>query len=443
MNRILGEAWRWLVRAPIEEDRPDRPTGSGAARYIPWAGRPWQVAATMSAYANHPLVVAAIQARAEDLSERPFRLRDPSGQYHRTGPMVDPVLELLAKPATRTDGVLFARQQVTDLLLTGTSMSRLFRGNRPDTSSLIRIHPERGEIVPWSDGQPGQVKITTEAGTAETIDAAEVWITRNASWESGPRGVYGQGAIRPLRHSLSTSRAQQERALEGATRGRPDAIATPKAGASGHVPPERLRIEREALQRSVNEANGGWYLMGAPYDVTVLGWSPKDLVTPGLDEKIRDEVLAVLGVTPIRIGLATANYGSAREQARQQLVFDQALAALFDGPLTMLIQHAWPEYRGWSVERDWTGHRATMWERSEAIRQVTMAVSLGADVAEAWSYFGLDPIRFVRPPTILADPAASGEAGMAQPGKPSSPTPGRSVDPGDVDNLVHFMGGAS
>jgi phage portal protein BeeE len=147
---------------------------------------------SMAAMARFPWVRACVEAVSSDTTKVPHRIIKGRGKDAET---IDdhPFLDLLERPNSRTPGILFARQLVVDMLLTGDGFALVAGEGEP--RALIRLHPERVKIVPNDDGQ---VKEYEYSGGSSSVRYSfeQVLHFRSTSWQSNPAMLYGRGLSR-------------------------------------------------------------------------------------------------------------------------------------------------------------------------------------------------------------------------------------------------------
>lgn len=362
----------------------------------------YDVAEAMSAYAAFPWVVACANAISTDLSGVPLRVQRGRGKSAEQL-TEHPVLDLLERPSSRTSGVLYRRQVLIDLTLTGNAYTALlYASSVMPPVSLRRCHPERMKIEP--DQFEGIGAYLYEGGAnVQALSPDDVLHVRNPSWESGPEGFYGQGVIRALKLDLTTDLRSQRLAANLAKRGRPDLIISPSSEFDQW--PEKVRLKiRENVEKLLSESGALVISHGIKLDLP--SWTPRDLEFEKVRLMAREAVLACFGVPPVIVAQdSSANYATAREQ---KLVYWEKLvgiASLLDEELTRLAQK-WD--RSLRVYHDFSRIDALQYTRNERLDRVTKWVFLGATPAAAAAYEGFDdaPVEDVLAP---AEPAPAPE----------------------------------
>jgi HK97 family phage portal protein len=354
---------------------------------------------SMSALAAFPWVQASVSAIADDLSMLPMKAT--KGRGKNAEPIEDhPVLDLLEQPTSRTSGVMLRRQLLTDLVLTGDAY--LLVAGSPDPAALIRLHPERVRIVPSADGQAAAYDYQ-QSGQTVRYGWEQVLHIRATSWEDGPQGLYGTGAIRALANDLTTEKKAADLAANSADTGRPTGVFSPSEDGD-RWNKQQVGVLRDAFDKQM-KGTGGALFMGGPVKYEAIGWSPRDMEYQATRALVREAVIASIGVTPTRIGLPSANFATAREQNRIYWTSLQARAALVDSAFTRLARM----FRGSetvTVSHDFSSVEALQESRSDRQNRVQAWWLMGIPLSEAAALEGFDNIT---PAQDVAAPAAPAE----------------------------------
>jgi len=342
----------------------------------------YDVQTAMSAYAGFPWVYAAMLRRASDTSRLPIRVVRGRGSSRR---IVDshPFYDLLEQPSTRRSGRQFRAQMCLDYRISGMSYS-LIVGEVEPLISLRRLHPARTRLQP--DQQAGYSRVVYNgAGITIRYRPEDVIIASLPSWEDGPEGLYGTGAILPLHGDLTTDKRAQTRAGEMAKRGRPDMIVSPRGELQQWEPEVREQIRRQ-LNKLLSD--GGALVMSNEVEMKIPTWSPRDMEFEKVRQLAREAVLAVTGVPPHMVGLPSANYALAE---RQEVIYYESVRAeteeMADQVWTPLIRRLYGSR--YSVQYDYSGIAALQSVRNDALDRVKKWVDLGANAADAAEYEGL------------------------------------------------------
>ena len=339
--------------------------------------RGYKAITSMSAMAAFPWVQAAVSAVASDLSG--LELRVIRGRGADAEPDPDhPILDLLERPSSRVPGVLFRRQLVTDLVLTGCSYSLI--GGASEPAALIRLHPERVKVIPNPDGAgPGAYEYDT-GGKIVRYTWEQVLHIRLPSWEDTPAGLYGTGAIRALNNDLTTDLRSQELAAATAKTGRPTGVFSP-SDPSDRWSSEQIKVLREAYEKQMRGVSGALFL-GGPVKYDALGFSPRDMEYQATRTWVRDAVLAAIGVVPTRVGIPSANYSTAAQSARRYWEDIQARSLLIDAELTRLAR-MFPGSEGVRVFHSFDDVAALQESRTDRQNRVNLWWMMGIPLADA------------------------------------------------------------
>jgi len=339
----------------------------------------------LSAYAAFPWVYSCVDAISSDLAGLPLMaVRGTGADAERLDS--HPVLDLLAQPSTRVSAQLFRKQLITDYILTGDAYA-LIAGER-EPVALLRMIPQRVTVKPWADGQPGQYLYDSSGKTRE-YTFEEVLHLRSPSWEDDPSNLYGTGAVRPLDHDLRTELASIKSAEQTAKTGRPSGIISPSEPDAVWGKEQISRI-RKGYERQMS-GQSGLLILGGPAKFDSLQMTPRDLEFSQQREMTRSATLAVFSVPPTRVGLPTANYATAREQARVYWQTLQSRAAFIDVELTRLAQ-MFPGSESVRVVHDFSAVEALQESRSDRVLRVRQWYDMGLSLADAAAFEGFEEL---------------------------------------------------
>lgn len=387
---VLRETWvaRVLRALKLVEVRPDGSTDhiAGADFADGQTRAPgYRAINSMSALAAFPWVQASVDAVASDLSMLPIKVT--KGRGKDAEPITDhPVLDLLDQPTSRMSGILLRRQLVTDLVLVGDAY--LLVAGSPEPAALIRLHPERVKIVPSADGQAAAYDYD-DGGKVVRYGWDQVLHIRQVSWEDGPRGLYGNGAIRALANDLTTEQKASELAANSADHGQPTGIFSPSSEGDTWSQ-QQIAVMRDAFDRRMSKQGTALFL-GAGVNYQPLSWSPRDMEYQATRHLVRESVMASIGVPPTRVGLPSANYATAREQAKRYFESLMAKAALVDSSLTRLAR-MFSGSEGVTVSHDFSGVEALQESRDARVNRVNAWWLMGVPLTEAAALEGFDEI---------------------------------------------------
>jgi len=373
----------------------------GAATTSPQSAT-FSIPAAMAAYATFPWVRACVTAIGEDLSGLPLRLTRGTGPSAK---VIDahPVLDLLANPTSDMDRVDWESQLWTYLLPVGW-VPVLLVGAPGKPTSLKLLHPERCRIISDEAGSFAGVEYQPIVGGMHYYASGSVALVRMPSWMSGDMAQVGEGAISALKSGLLSERAAADMAAKGAKRGRPDVVISPGSESLILTKPQREEIAAEYGRFS--ESGKAALVLSSHIKAEFQGWTPRDLEFKEQRLLTRDEVLAVFGVPPTRVGLPTANYATAQQQDAIYWQTLKAKAARLDHALTRIARMFDPSL---TLVHDFSGVAALQESRDARLNRVTGWVMLGADPAAAAAYEG-----FADAPLVIEDVATG--APLAAPG---------------------------
>jgi HK97 family phage portal protein len=392
MVALVRAAIDWLTRA-----------GTGGAWLLGSGedvGQTYHPEWSLSTLARFPWVWTCVRAVSDDAGQLPLIAVEiqPDGTRRQ---VQDPALLLLERPSTGITGSHLRRQLWVDYLLTGNAYAW-----RPSPLELIRLHPARMAARTAGIGhQIVEYHYRDDDGTLHTIPPAAILHIRDVSWETGPASALGESAIRCLHDDLTMELGVKRLAAKQAQRGRPDVIFTSDKGID---PKDQEQLDKrwEAAAKNGRLA----FTVGRDLKVQQLSWSPREFEFASRSEQIRDTVLAVFGVPPARAGLASANYGTQKQQMRTYWETVRARARAFDDAFSTLAQP------GVRIEHDFTDVEALQISFTEAQQRVVTWAALGADPNEAAAYEG-----FVAAPAMDPDHAAGVKPSNGPSKKPEEP----------------------
>lgn len=400
---LTVQRWVTQILAPIEIGAGG--SGSGPADEV-WPS--WSPTRALSALATSPWARACIRARCDDTAGLP--LMAVRGRRDAL-PLDDhPFLELMRRPSPGVSETALRRQIMADLTATGNAYFWLRRLG--DWWEVHRLHPEHvraevrdGVITGWRVGYIGR-RLTTR----------EVYHVHDVCWSPDVDMVYGESPLRALDPGMRAVQSSREHATTSARRGRPDLILSFDANTSI----SQDRAEDIAIDAEQQLSRGrGVFVVGGGVAVHPVQWSPKEVQFEGLDDRVRDETLAVLRVPPTKAGVPQANYAVSRSELREywgalivgdlRLLEDAytAMAHEVGGSMDVAIRHDVSGVEALQVSYDQRQARAGYW--------VTV---FGADPAQAAAYEG-----FRDAPTGTGTPTQA----MTRPAKEVSDQPARQM----------------
>ena len=341
---------------------------------------------SMAAMARFPWVRACVEAVSSDTTKVPHRIIKGRGKDAET---IDdhPFLDLLERPNSRTPGILFARQLVVDMLLTGDGFALVAGEGEP--RALIRLHPERVKIVPNDDGQ---VKEYEYSGGSSSVRYSfeQVLHFRSTSWQSNPAMLYGSGAIEALHNDLTTDLAASELAATSAKTGMPTGIISPAESSDIWTRPQIQQL-REGFEKQL-KAKSGTVILGAGVEYKQLSMNLRDLEYQETRKMAQRAVMAALGVVPVRVGVESANYASSRQQMRLYWEQIQARSMLMDSEWTRLLR-MFPDSEGLRVVSDFSEVESLQESRTERVSRVQSWWLMGVNLQEAAALEGFENLN--------------------------------------------------
>jgi HK97 family phage portal protein len=353
---------------------------------------------SMSAMSAFPWVRSCVEAISADLSGLPIRVIRGRGA---DAEQVDdhPVLDLLDRPSSTVPGVLFRRQMIVDLVLSGDAFLLIAGADEP--RALIRLHPERVRVIPSDDGQVQGYEYSG-AGATQRYTVDQVLHIRLPSWQDTPAMLYGTGAIEALQHDLTTDLAASKLAAASASNGMPTGIISPSEEGD-RWSAQQIKQLREGFEKQL-KSKSGVVLLGAGVDYKQLSMSMRDMEYQNTRIMAREAVLAAMGVPPVVVGLPNANFATAQAQRRQFAETQQGRAALIDSELTRLAR-MFPDSDGVRVVHDFSEVDALQESRTERVNRVQSWYMMGVPLHEAAALEGFDQLD-----SAEVDPATDGDA---------------------------------
>ena len=404
---------------------PPPPVGVGFASGVPQSPT-YDPARALSVFRAHPWCYAALSAKARDLSGLPLKAYRVNAEGER-GEEVEshPLLERLARPSPGVSGRRFRKQLQLDLDTGGNAyiLATFYRGAPKE---LIRWPPDRVRIIEDAQGRPAAYQLGDQWGgpsylPLSSADAVKngtgggVVHIRGATWDTGPTGSFGSGAMEPLDATITADLATTRRQALSAERGRPDAIAKPVSGAI--VNPKQVTEAANTLNKVFTSRDGGVAVLDGSFEIEVLGWSPREMETTKTSATTRDAVMAVTGVPPTILGLTTANYATAREQSTTYWRGLQGEAADLEDGWGEIGARCVPPV---AVGHDYSGVGPLQEDRSLQLDRVAQHIANGLDPAAAYAlegYPGASGLTFAAPPVTEAPGTAQ------EPAEARAPSP--------------------
>ena len=138
--------WQRIVKAFYKvEEKPERPAHGANWAKPQGQMNPYPAKISMSAFASHGYVFAAVSRASQDLAALPLKLIKGKG---KGATIIEdhPFLDLMEQPSSYMDGFSLREQLTVDLMLTGGCYC-LLAGPNEQPTSLFRLHPEQTRII--------------------------------------------------------------------------------------------------------------------------------------------------------------------------------------------------------------------------------------------------------------------------------------------------------
>jgi phage portal protein BeeE len=366
----------------------------------------------LSTMARFPWLIICANAVASDIASTPLTViatdrRAKKGKGRREPVYGTDAIRLLDTPSPGVTRDQLLVQLGHDRYLTGNAflwvpgLGAWSRGTGPYPDLAIRCHPQHTRTIPLPLGQVGgyvYTDTTTDTRKEHQIAPEDMIHFRGPSWRDSGLAVLGESVVRCLDDDLRTSIASRELMAQQATSGRPDVIFSAKDA----VDPKSSQAILDRYAAAVGKNGVGALVVGNGVEATPVSWSPKEFPFTEREEKIRDDILALFEVTPARAGVASANYGTDRQQARTYWSSIVRRSNEWAQGLSRLCP------RGQSIEHDFSGVEALQVSYTERLARVQAWVAMGATLADAAAYEGFDEAPEAVNPPATAAPAPGG-----------------------------------
>ena len=382
----ISRVFTGIVRAFGKVEKKPVEVNHGASWQNPYGIRPgYAPEVAMSAYGGHGYTYAAVSRASTDLAGLPLRLVSGEGSDAK---IIDshPIKDLLNQPSTFMDGYLFREQICTDLILSGDAFV-LMLGLSEQPESIVRLHPQEVEIITTGTGITGYRH--DSSGSVVVYEPERIIHIRSASFEKGPKGLYGTGAIRPLSREINADINAQKLASDSSAKGRPDILLYPKDPADiwGH---ERRREILDQYRGLASE--GGAMVLSGQVEVEPLKLTPREMEFEASRRMARQSISAVTGVYPSVLGLPSANYATSRQQARHYWQVQIHRAHKLSQVFTAIAKKWDPSY---SIEHDFSSVEALQEVRDSQLDRIQKHIQNGMSAADAYAYEGLEDAPIV------------------------------------------------
>jgi len=379
--------WQRITKAfakPVE--KPERPAHGADWARSQGAANPYPVKLSMSAFASHGYVYAAVSRASQDLAALPIKLIRGKGENSE---IIEehPFLDLMDQPSTYKDGFSFREQLIVDLMLSGGCYV-LLAGSTDVPTSLFRLHPEQTKII--TDPVVGIKGFEfTDSGTAVEYPIDRVVYAQSASWGAGVDSLYGLGGVQPLQREISADISAQKLAADSAKKGRPDVLISP-ADEADIWDYEQRRAILDAYRGMSSE--GGAMVLSGQVNVEPLQVSPRDLEFQAVRDYTRQAISAVFGVPPSVLGDNSANFAVSRQQAQNYWEVQTKRGKRLSFLLTQIAKRFDSQFR---VEVDYSGVEALQDIRNAQLDRITKHILNGMDAGDAYTYEGMQDAPIV------------------------------------------------
>lgn len=372
-------AWLdFLFRSDAKLENKPTKENHGASYSAGGVKNPFSPMTALEAYGNHGYLYAAINRACEDLASLPIKLMKGKGSKARE--IIDhPLVDLLENPSTNVDSFLLREQVLLDLILSG-SCYLLMLGTSEKPDSIVRLHPDEVKIVTDQFGIKGYEH--NSGGSLVIYPPERILTARNASYEKGPRGLYGTGAIESLRRELNADINSQNLASQASSQGHPDILISPK---DGDIWPKETR--RQISDNYAKLArSGGVMVLSGEADVKTLNLSPKDMEFQAVRNMTMQVISAVIGVGPSVLGMPDANYATSRQQALNYWEVQKKRAKRIELMFLKLCK-LWD--KDLYIVHDFSGVEPLQSTRSAQLERIALHIANGMEPEMAYQYEGL------------------------------------------------------
>ena len=340
---------------------------------------PYNSTDALSAYGVHGYTHAAAVRSSQDLAALPLVLYRGKGKNKEV--VIDhPVLDLLAQPNTQSDGFLWREQILIDLMLTGNCYTLLL-GPTDIPLSVVRLHPGEVEIVTDQNGVKAYAH--KSGGSVVTYPPDRIIHIRNATYSTGPSGLYGTGAIQALQLEIDADINAQRLASAASKQGRPDVVLSPKD--ESDVWSSEMRREIASKYKGLI-SNGGALVLSGAVDMKTLNLTPREMEFQAVRKTTRESISAVLGVPGSVLGLPSANYATSKQQSIEYWSVQQKRGTRIGSLFTQIAQRFDSELY---VEHDYSRVETLQAMKTEQLKRVEMHIYNGISPSTAYDMEGL------------------------------------------------------
>jgi len=340
---------------------------------------PFNALTALEAYGNHGYLYAAITRSCEDLAALPLKVIKGKGKD--AVEIADhPLTALLDQPSISVDGYLFRNQIILDLILSGSCYCLMLGVNEKKPDSVVRLHPDEVRIVTNELGIVGYEH--TSNGQSVLYPPERILTARNASYEKGPKSLFGTGAIESLRRELNADLNTQNLTSQASAQGHPDILISPK---DGDIWPAETRRQISDNYSKLAKS-GGVLVLSGEADVTPLNVSPKDMEFETVRTMTMQIISAVIGTPPSVLGLPSANYATSRSQSINYWELQKKRAKRIEIMLTKLARLFDLDL---SVQHDFSSVEPLQSVRDAQLARIQLHIMNGMKASDAYAFEGL------------------------------------------------------
>jgi HK97 family phage portal protein len=357
--------------------------------------------ASTVAAAQFGWIRACVSALVTDVASLPLiAVTGPEGNATRLDD--HPALQLIANPASRTDGFTLSQQQIARWALTGNAFTRILTTfNEP--AALMPLYPELVTLKPWPDGQVGGIGYQG-ARQEQLFDFDEVLHVRDWSWEGDARGLFGNSPIQSLHRALLSYQGFETLTLLATQLGQITGVFSAKAGEyQPGLGKKQLKRAREYYETQLSRGDGAIFLP-ADFAFHPTSVSTRDLEGKENQDRVIELICAVFGVPPVRIMLRGAKYSEAGHQMRLYWEGLRGRVKAFEGQYTRLAR-MFPNSAQVRIKFDFSRVSYLKASRGDALGRVVIWKNLGMDINAAAAYEGFTDAPPMTLPEVVAAPA--------------------------------------
>lgn len=382
--------------------RQPEPTGNLPAMNLVGGGvegyptpPPSDLVADMAAMSQFPWMWACVDTVSSQLAMLPLRAYRPK-QGGGMAEVVDhPFHSLMRRPGSsvQSSGLMLRRQVATDWLLSRTGFLVVDQPRRP--ALLYRYHP--ATVQPVSDDMMEPRAYQVGDVVTRKVPADQVVHIRGPSWQADAQGVYGTSPVQVLQRLLNAELAIMESMRRQSKLARPEGMVRPPEGGANWGTDQAARMK--SWFADWQRGQGG--LLVLPFDVRFdpISHAPKDMDYPGGLQRITSATLAAMRVYPTVVGIQSANYATAQQEAVLHWEAREADAAVLDDAWTR-IARMFPGCEEDVIQSDFSSIEALQGKRTAALDRVKSWIDVGLTPADACAQEG-----FAEAAKLLSTPA--------------------------------------